>query len=1517
MNSNANQSQTDLRFQFFSLTARARIGKSLKKESLMPQLYSILVYAKLESFGGNGGADYQLSSRILLLANILQSSGKPDMCFLALCAALLTETSNCPIDNAADFLNLLASKSSNTLFPATDPPALSNLLRSTCRQMVTLFMEYGIVELSKSQPTFSTSDLTPVESILAMIHETVGEKDTLFGVREHSLLTFERIISRLPTEGQMAIASGFLEVLEMLGRSIQQCTSEEGTFPASAMNSYRYVFELLDRIVAAMDTLSCAYRGLLSIVAATSIVQAAACLPQMSTKWINASNQNLVIEATGLLQASLLNFDSLDDKLGLFSSSALVSEITRISIRSLNASLLSISTGRDAVVASEDSDLVNDCCALAESLVSFSETSESSQLLEYSKQWTMWTLIRTQDRLEGTGEKVGAILLALWNLSLQSEDGIARRWFSASMMTASLDENIIECSSHAAICSDWFAEGKATPIGSVAWVFEREYELCRLRLSTLRPVAGDEGSFDSTMKRLETIRQEIESAAVEVKEDGLIILHLWLTSTLYLVHSDVSASYGCYPAALRSTQRCLQSCKSIMKRTGPTTISFDSWLSAVASSTALSRAAHRYAQVLSRRPKLYYRMGDHRKALAYMQAVFDFLKIDARTARSSDKESGTIFHDVILALQSAPSSSKRYSRQYLEIISWASTPDLTIEELSRCTPQHLVHCNTSESTPFASDLFQESIRDLISVGDILYGDSVNASFRHSFSQYYQKAIALIAEGASSTQKQLDSLKFPSNTKVSFGVSLFNQVQLRNARHQIENMQVMDEIMEVSVRTLCGEVENSELSSSDDKAWALYYLGSIQLEKARSSGSLELLWNSDGADGSLGKLATDQHIENARHYLHRASLLAFDSSDILARSVSRTLALAIGPDSDEYKNEEGCWLSAGILVLSSIGQSLRRRMSSTFFNSRDDRLDEGQRYDGLFPGLFSAFDSPGRPRKQGGTSVSSLLNDLVSLTPSNWKFVAPVLCPSGDVLVTSLEKDPTHERFTISTRCVFRQGDVHAYDNILKPFDAILVKLQDQLQGTLDTKDEMQEDVKRKWWDERGQLDGELCELLQCVESAYFPSLIPIDNDAGIDDMDEEDSQTSVVSDSSRRSDESEPFPKGNLASRFDAAISCVTENTIFSLSGGVNEDGVDDDLASLTVPKIKDRLRTLGVSEARFKKMKKADLLELLVDLQNQLLVEKSREVRVPIELREEESTDSCLFLILDENLHRFPFEGLPHLLGRTVCRVPCLSFVLAALNENQPDPHTETVQCVDPCMTSFVLDPENNLLSTRNRLLPVLQDLSSSRDWNWNEVVGEVPSPTFFSQALTASHGMMIYFGHGGAQSCFSRRRVEELIDGRVSSLQGRDAAASASNGLEDADPSAFCKSVVVLMGCSSGRLVSVNRKNTKLVEQAPLYYEPEGVALSYLCAGAPCVVGNLWDVTDHDIDRFSISLLDNFLGGADDDYADEAQVSRSLAKSVSVSRSACKLRYLVGCAPVCYGIPVHLLRTQKRRIG
>lgn len=56
------------------------------------------------------------------------------------------------------------------------------------------------------------------------------------------------------------------------------------------------------------------------------------------------------------------------------------------------------------------------------------------------------------------------------------------------------------------------------------------------------------------------------------------------------------------------------------------------------------------------------------------------------------------------------------------------------------------------------------------------------------------------------------------------------------------------------------------------------------------------------------------------------------------------------------------------------------------------------------------------------------------------------------------------------------------------------------------------------------------------------------------------------------------------------------------------------------------------------------------------------------------------------------------------------------------------------------------------------------------------------------------------------------------------------------------------VLMGCSSGRLrPACGAPGNALV----------GPVSTYATHGSPCVVVNLWDVTDRDIDRFTHQLL------------------------------------------------------------
>lgn len=150
------------------------------------------------------------------------------------------------------------------------------------------------------------------------------------------------------------------------------------------------------------------------------------------------------------------------------------------------------------------------------------------------------------------------------------------------------------------------------------------------------------------------------------------------------------------------------------------------------------------------------------------------------------------------------------------------------------------------------------------------------------------------------------------------------------------------------------------------------------------------------------------------------------------------------------------------------------------------------------------------------------------------------------------------------------------------------------------------------------------------------------------------------------------------------------------------------------------------------------------------------------------------------------------------------------------------------------------------------------------------------------------------------------------------------------------------LLMGCSSGALSL----------HGP--YMPEGTPLSYLVAGSPAIIANLWDVTDKDIDRFGKAMLDAWLEERSNatglctqcnSLAEEFEAidlrsnctgrnnKKKLPKNkpapeprncrdcrdVSVARigsfmgrarDACMLPFLIGAAPVCYGVPTCIVR-------
>lgn len=91
--------------------------------------------------------------------------------------------------------------------------------------------------------------------------------------------------------------------------------------------------------------------------------------------------------------------------------------------------------------------------------------------------------------------------------------------------------------------------------------------------------------------------------------------------------------------------------------------------------------------------------------------------------------------------------------------------------------------------------------------------------------------------------------------------------------------------------------------------------------------------------------------------------------------------------------------------------------------------------------------------------------------------------------------------------------------------------------------------------------------------------------------------------------------------------------------------------------------------------------------------------------------TDEHTFLILDRSVQEFPWESIPCLRGRSVSRLPSLSFLrdridlAAVLNPGSSTPEI----IVNSGKTSYLLDPTKHFLKTQEAFQPWLE---SRKDW-------------------------------------------------------------------------------------------------------------------------------------------------------------------------------------------------------------
>ncbi|KAH0538675.1 hypothetical protein FGG08_004750 [Glutinoglossum americanum] len=268
----------------------------------------------------------------------------------------------------------------------------------------------------------------------------------------------------------------------------------------------------------------------------------------------------------------------------------------------------------------------------------------------------------------------------------------------------------------------------------------------------------------------------------------------------------------------------------------------------------------------------------------------------------------------------------------------------------------------------------------------------------------------------------------------------------------------------------------------------------------------------------------------------------------------------------------------------------------------------------------------------------------------------------------------------------------------------------------------------------------------------------------------------------------------------------------------------------------------------------------------------------------------SHTILILDKALHVFPWESLPCLEGVSVSRMPSIACLRERILAQRGDVAPEKPEgfYINRTNGAYVLNPAGDLKATQAAFEDDLKTLEK-----WDSIVQREPTEAEMKSALE-SRDIFLYFGHGSGAQYIRSRTIKKLEK---------------------------C-AVALLMGCSSGALTDAGE------------FEPYGIPINYTHAGCPALLATLWDVTDKDIDRFSLALFDRWglfsrshpitappPPKTPSRHRSKASKRRepvplsflsrtaptSLVEAVARSRDSCILRYLNGAAPVVYGVPVY----------
>ena len=1425
---------------------------SRPKEAILPMVYSTKLFSYLvdkEKESTLQIEKYQLTYRYISLASVFESLDKPEGHLIALLLALANEATEatsdgetCEASHHFDMLHYMAMSSNQIVFLGTERRNPRRKLRvSIINRLANTLIDRPVEVIDESHQGIDVTMCWLNNIILESAKDASNTLRLNVDSENLALAVFQSLRnSPSPNTTTMILCEELkmsLDLIVQLGRTARQTDqdpSEVKTKLSPVLREFKSALRLASKLSQLLfssenSTIQLIALGMIYIVGLGALLESRP-HNSLSTKLATLRYAKTLLNGAEDFMTQALEQATIE-------CDTILSQVILASIKNIFFELRA-----DERVGGYNETCLDLCEAATYGLLrTYSGEGDPKTITTIS--CLTWTINQMLYRVSRDGKELHALKLSGWNLKLSNlvSQPANKAWYTAVAGGQLLASGLVATANDILGSGDAFFEklqSNSFDVGDLA-----SLELLTIHIR-VRLASSNIFGLETLALCLQSLLKSLPSLSVECENQRVI--SLWVASSVTLALVKVLEGTDAFDFALEHLKNCLKLCRKGIHTLELQAVSSKgleptSWVREVLPPSFSLRFIERQIECMKIASKIIAFQGNYRQAEMYALSALELsgLKVKSTSSRVS-------LEAVIEKCCTTKSIRQELCfRNLLNVMACASAADYVHKEIIQLPLAQPPCCSigTPWSQLFAINLSLTSVLERIDRGDLLFGSMPGSN-------------AFVEEYAGSIGKS-QQISIPSSITTHFRQECqsYDTVSQQSIQYVILLRKIRMLLLETNDRLmvfeLCTQIITSSFAPPHCRAWAYFYGGLLKLAEAKVSGNLYQLWEghiamtTDVEHQNIGSVSGEKALVTARTLFNQGlAVSGLAGSAILTRSLLRSLALVSGPSTKDY--------STAALINSSIGSMLRQKIHRSIHDVGHTTNDAMRAIDELFHALDVGFIDLHKRR----AATKELFAKAGKLLPSSWRIVSVSVCPTGEILLTSLctSGDGTVE---VDTACIFTNEnlvtaipDSTVYDNVVEPLDRLIQACEAQLTGM----DEVtvndhysNESSKRDWWEKRDAIDTKIRLLIEDVDEKFFGSdrvrKLFLGNDTNT---------------------ESTHLSCGNLASKFEHALS-LADKDIRAKKPSLARFRID--LEKMTVGELKATLQGQGMDKKSYSKLRKTELINMLWENgSSEDITEVSRIINTT-----EKIDKMSLILILDENLHRFPMEGFSFLQGVAISRVPSLPFALAPLLDPK-------FGWVNASRAKYIFDPEGNLNKTAERLLPVVEAIVTRNGWKWDGIVGNMPTTNFMEAAISERNGLLLYCGHGGGQVCFSKSKVEKMIDMNLGS----------SN-----------KSTLILMGCSSGKVVSVNRKGMKTFEQVPIHYEPEGIALSYLCAGAPCVVGNLWDVTDRDIDKFCTTLLESFLNG---------DGTRSMAKCVADARSSCKMKHLVGLAPICYGIPAYL---------